>query len=250
MKIVVYGTNVSAMGAAALLARAGNDVSMQLSPQDIATRRISVDEPALKALLQEQFEAGRLSSFDTNYPPADAELHWLCLETNELERAKRIVTQADSRHEDKLLIVNQTIFGIGATDQLNDILGNQEQRAVVYLPDSLRGGQIVDSFLKPDQLVIGSSSRWATGRVIAMARVLMSTVPRIRTMSAQEAEFSSLALNGLLAMRLSYINEMANLADSVGIDIETVRETMSGDARIGPHFLKPGCGFGGQKFSG
>lgn len=249
MKITIYGNNMSAMGVAAVLARSGNIVYIPISAHDLDSRRISVTEPSLRGLLQSQFDAGRLRSYDPNHPPIDSDIHWLNLESQAYDHAAAIVADIASRQEGRILFINQSIFGIGATSRLNAILGNDEQRTVVYIPDSLRGGQALETLMKPDQLVIGSDSQWAIGKVSAMARVLMGSNQKVRIMSPQEAEFATLALNGMLAMRLSYINELANLADSMGIDIETVRDTIAGDARIGKHFLNPGCGFGGEKFS-
>lgn len=249
MKIIIYGNNMSALGAAGVLARAGNTVYIPISSNDLDSRRISVTEPGLRGLLQSQFDSGRLLAYDPNHPPLGADIHWLNLASHEYDLAAQIINDAASRHEGKLLFLNQSIFGIGATARLNTLLGNDEQRTVVYIPDSLRGGRALDSLIHPDQLVIGSDSQWAISKITAMSRVLMGPNQRIRIMTSQEAEFATLALNGMLAMRLSYINELANLADSMGIDIETVRDTIAGDARIGKHFLNPGCGFGGEKFS-
>lgn len=249
MKITIYGNNMSAMGVAGVLARSGNIVYIPVSSHDLDSRRISVTEPGLRGLLQSQFDAGRLRSYDPYHPPIDSDVHWLNLESQAYDHAAAIVADIASRQEGRILFINQSIFGIGATSRLNAILDNDDQRTVVYIPDSLRGGQAIETLMKPDQLVIGSDSQWAIGKVSAMARVLMGSNQKVRIMSPQEAEFATLALNGMLAMRLSYINELANLADSMGIDIETVRDTIAGDARIGKHFLNPGCGFGGEKFS-
>ncbi|MDI3322845.1 nucleotide sugar dehydrogenase [Pontibacterium granulatum] len=249
MKITIYGNNMSAMGVAAVLARSGNVVYLPISSHDLDSRRISVTEPGLRGLLQSQFDSGRLRSYDPNHPPSDSDIHWLNLESQSYDQAAAIVANIASLKEGPILFINQSIFGIGSTSRLNAILGNDDQRTVVYIPDSLRGGQALETLMKPDQLVIGSDSQWAIARITAMARVLMGPNQRIRIMSSQEAEFATLALNGMLAMRLSYINELANLADSMEIDIETVRDTIAGDNRIGKHFLNPGCGFGGEKFS-
>jgi UDPglucose 6-dehydrogenase len=249
MKIVIYGQNMSALGAAAVLARAGNEICVPITLEDLQNHRTSVTEPALQGLLQSQFEAGRLNSYDHTLPPVQADIHWLSLESAEYDLAATIIRRAAKSHSGKLLFINQSIFGIGATEQLNEMLGHDEQRTIAYIPDTLRGGQALDSFISPEQLVIGSDSRWAISKITAMARMLLGVLPRVRVMTSQEAEFSTLALNGMLAMRLSYINELANLADSMDVDIETVRDTLAGDNRIGKHFLNPGCGFGGQKFS-
>mgnify|MGYP000524812087 FL=1 len=214
MKVIIYGNNMSAMGAAGVLARTGNAVYLPISSHDLDSRRISVTEPGLRGLLQSQFDSGRLRSYDPLHPPADADIHWLTLESQEYEEAAKIVADVASRHEGPLLFINQSIFGIGSTSRLNAVLGNDEHRTVVYVPDSLRGGRALESFIHPDQLVIGSDSQWAISKITAMSRVLMGPNQRIRIMTPQEAEFATLALNGMLAMRLSYINELANLADS------------------------------------
>ena len=249
MKIVIYGDNMSALGAAGVLARAGNDVFIPLTKQELDSKRMYHSEPGLRSLLVTQFEAQRLHTYDLYHPPEEADMHWLNLDSSDYATAERIVKSLGAKANGRLLIINQSIFGIGATQQLADLLPDPENQTVVYMHDNYRGGVILESIMRPDQLIVGTECRWAMSKISAMSRVLMSARQRIRFMSTVEAEFSSLALNGMLAMRLSYINELASLADNMGVDIERVKDTIGGDSRVGKHFLNPGCGFGGQKFS-
>ncbi|WP_027857797.1 nucleotide sugar dehydrogenase [Marinobacterium jannaschii] len=249
MYIVIYGTTLPALVAAGLLAQAGNQVRLPITVTELLSRKVTLKEPGLKDLLTKQFETGRLQPYDPSRPPIKADLHWLCLEADELQKAEQIVDHVANHSGGPLLFLNQSLFGIGSTAKLNERLTNQEQRCMVFVPDNLREGQALSSFSNPDQVILGSDSSWAINRISAMIRVLLGHTNCTRIMSTKEAEFSTLAANGMLAMRISYINELANLADSMGVDIEVVRDAMAGDSRIGQHFLSPGCGFGGQKFS-
>jgi len=249
MFIVIYGTSLPALVAAGMLAQSGNKVALPLNEEELLSQKVSLKEPGLLELLTKQYSEGRLIPYDPMRPPLKADLNWLCLESDQYTKAEQVIDHVSNHTDGPLLFVNQSSFGIGATARLNDKLGNSEKRCVVFVPDNLREGQAISSFTNPDQVIIGSDSHWAIGRINAMIRVLLGHTNSIRVMSTQEAEFSALAANGMLAMRISYINELANLADSMGVDIEVVRDAMAGDSRIGQHFLNPGCGFGGQKFS-
>lgn len=249
MNIVIYGSKLPSLIAAAVLARAGNQVYLPIEQNYLNNRSFPINEPGLRDLLNHEYKEGRLIPYHGDTAEVDAELHWIGLESHQYKIAENIISKVSAKTQGNLLFINQSLFGIGATNRLNKILHDHPKRTVIFIPDSLREGRALETFLQPEQLIVGSESSWAIGKISALARVLLGSQQRIKLMTSQEAEFATLALNGMLAMRISYINELANLADSMNIDIETVRDSIAGDSRIGPHFLSPGCGFGGQKFS-
>lgn len=251
MKVKVYGADLTAWVTAAGLARVGNDVRIEGpdATQDKPLHKISAlrNEPGLLDQIEQQMQAGRLQRM------SDADeaihIHWLALEYGEFNTAERIIRELASNVPEDLLIVNQCNFGIGATDKLQYLLNENHNQALVYIPNNLQEGKALQSFNQPDNITIGSTHRWAITITQALMRPFLQNITQQLLMSSREAEFTKLAVTGMLAIRLGYINELANLADQMGVDIDIIREGMGTDPRVGSHYLAPGCGFGGQNFN-
>lgn len=251
MKVKVYGADLTAWVAAACMARAGNDVQIegpasQLEKplQDISALR---DEPGLLDQIQLQMQEGRLKRIGSQ--DIETDIHWLALEHNEIEKAQDIITRLASAIPENLLIINQCNFGVGATDQLQNSLNEQLNQVIVYIPSNLREGQALQGFSQPKRITIGTENNWAITKTRALVRPFLQNIEHLSLMTSREAEFTKLAITGMLAIRIGYINELANLADHMDVDIDTIREGMGADPRIGNHYLAPGCGFGGQSFN-
>ncbi|UTW02450.1 UDP-glucose/GDP-mannose dehydrogenase family protein [Amphritea atlantica] len=251
MKIKVYGVSLTAWVAAACLARAGNDVliegpdsQLEKPLEDISALR---DEPGLLDQIELQLKAGRLQR--TRDKGAYAEIHWLALEHNEFDAARQIIRSLGKANPDNLLIVNQCNFGVGATDQLQDELNQDTNQVVVYIPNNLQEGKALEGFSQAKRVIIGSDNNWAITMTRSLIRPFIQNIEHLQLMTSREAEFTKFAITGMLAIRLGYINELANLADQMDVDIDTIREGMGADPRIGRHYLAPGCGFGGQNFN-
>ncbi|MBU2965226.1 nucleotide sugar dehydrogenase [Amphritea sp. 2_MG-2023] len=251
MKVKVYGADLTAWVAAASLARAGNDVHIegpeaQLSKplHEISALR---DEPGLLDQIELQMEQGRLQR--TRTPDSETKIHWLALEHNQFETAEQIIRDLAARVPENLLIINQCNFGVGATDQLQCSLNKSHNQAVVYIPNSLQEGKALQGFSHPKRITIGSDNNWAITMTRSVIRPFMQHIENLLLMSSREAEFTKLAITGMLAIRIGYINELANLADQMGVDIDIIREGMGTDPRVGSHYLSPGCGFGGENFN-
>ncbi|MDO6562850.1 nucleotide sugar dehydrogenase [Amphritea sp. 1_MG-2023] len=251
MKVKVHGANLTAWVAAACLARAGNDVCIenpeaQLDKplQDISALR---DEPGLLDQIELQMQQGRLKRNLTE--DSETTIHWLALEHNEFALAERIVQHLAKQVAEKLLIINQCNFGVGATTQLQRHLNESAKQAVVYVPNNLQEGKALQGFSQPKRITIGSDNNWAITMTRSLIRPFLQNINQLLLMTSREAEFTKLAITGMLAIRIGYINEIANLADQMGVDIDIIREGMGTDPRIGSHYLSPGCGFGGQNFN-
>lgn len=251
MKVKVYGADLTAWVAAASLARAGNDVHIegpeaQLSKplHEISALR---DEPGLLDQIELQMEQGRLQR--TRTPDSETKIHWLALEHNQFETAEQIIRDLAARVPENLLVINQCNFGVGATDKLQRSLNKNSNQAIVYIPNNLQEGKALQGFSQPKRLTIGSDNDWAITMTRSVIRPFLQHINHLLLMTSREAEFTKLAITGMLAIRIGYINELANLADQMGVDIDIIREGMGTDPRVGSHYLDPGCGFGGQNFN-
>ena len=249
MRINVYGAGLSAWVAAACLAKVGNDVAIceiVLTEQDelkmISTVR---DEPNLLQQLELQINSGRLVRYSQPTSP-EADIHWLAFQPEQQSKAEQVVDQLSQVDQDSLLIVNQCNFAVGATLDLQARLG--ANGCVVYIPDNLQEGSAIQGFSQPKRIILGIDQDAALVQARALLRPFSMGLDALQLMSSREAEFTKFAITGMLAIRLGYVNELANLADQLDVDISVVQEGMGADSRIGAHYLSPGCGFGGQNF--
>ncbi|ORU91650.1 MAG: 4-coumarate--CoA ligase [Cycloclasticus sp. symbiont of Bathymodiolus heckerae] len=249
MKINVYGSGLSAWVAAACLARVGNDVVICEGSQgkDKPLNKIAVicDELGLLHELEQQIDSGRLTR--SAYMPAPvAGIHWVALESSEQETVVQIVRGLQEGEQSDVLIINQCNFMVGATAELQSLLADKGD--VVYIPDNLQEGVALQGFSQPVRIILGLDRDHALIKIRAVLRPFSTRLDALQLMSSREAEFTKFAITGMLAIRLGYVNELANLADRLGVDISVVQEGMGADPRIGPHYLSAGCGFGGQNF--
>lgn len=249
MKINVYGSSLSAWVAAACLAKVGNDVVICETAchrkrrfQDISVVR---DEPGLLRQLEQQSASGKLVRQQGQLTPKAA-VHWLALQPAEQALAEQVIDDVLAVKSDGLLVVNQCNFTVGATANLQGRLGDGSD--VVYIPDNLQEGVALQSFIRPKTIVLGVDNSKALTVAMALLRPFSVELGALQVMSTREAEFTKFAITGMLAIRLGYINELANLADQLGVDISVVKDGMGADPRVGSHYLSPGCGFGGQNF--
>lgn len=252
MKIVVHGSGLTALVTAGSLASSGHDVHLQCDQCGVGGRySIPVDEPALDELIREQLEAGRLSFGP--YPSIHAQsIHFFAFSHEQIVEAEACLDHVAGVDGD-VLLVNQTNFGVGVTDRFGERLsartaGRNRRTASVCLPDFLRRGTAIQNFIRPDRVIIGTCDPWAEGLLREILRPFVGYESQVIVMPARDAEFTKQAVNGMLATRLSYMNDMANVADAIGVDVENVRRGIGSDERIGSHFLHPGCGFGGTGF--
>lgn len=259
MHLDVYGDTLGALVSAAALASSGNQVQLHLFDQAMAERlekgRCPYREPGLPELLTEQINTGRLKLTTVDQPPeAQSAVVWLVLSPDLIDEAHAIVRGLPSEPKRDWLVVNQSTFPVGSTEALQASLeavevGNATSGAVVSLPDLLTEGAALQGFMRADHWLLGTNVPWAQRLVYELLRPFNRRRDAVMMMLPREAEFTKLAINGMLATRLSYMNDMANLADNLNVDIDRVRQGMGADKRIGEAYLYPGCGFGGLSFS-
>jgi len=249
MRVNVYGSSLAAWVATACLAKVGNEVvineTMACDNKELNDISVIRDEAGLLDELQRQMDQGRVSR-QSKDSIVKADIYWLALESNEFELAEKIIGQLRGLRSMKTLVVSQCNFSVGATASLQSHLGNAGD--VVYIPDNLQEGVALKGFSTPKRIILGLDNDAALTKVKALLRPFSSKLEGLQIMSSREAEFTKFAITGMLAIRLGYINELANLADQLGVDISVVQDGMGADPRIGRHYLSPGCGFGGQNF--
>lgn len=252
MHIDVYGSSLCALVTAGSLASTGHSVVLRLPEGDIARQlqrgECPFSEPGLEVLLNEQRHNRRLRLGRMVDAPEDGvSTVFLALDLDDIELAHDIVARLASLNRRFWLVVNQSAFPVGTTDKLQQTLG--DGGAVVSLPELLQEGVAVQQFMRPPQLLLGCDDPYAE----ALVREILRPVSRLRdqflVMSPKQAEFAKFAIMGMLATRVSFMNDMASLADALDVDIEPVRQAVGADPRIGPAYLYPGCGFGGPSLS-
>jgi len=164
--------------------------------------------------------------------------------------------RAIGRHmDDYRVVVNKSTVPVGTADKVQAEIqkelrkrGVQTPFSVVSNPEFLKEGAAVEDFMRPDRIIVGSGDERATALLRELYTPFQRNHDRLMLMGVRSAELAKYAANAMLATRISFMNELANLAEALGADIEEVRRGIGADPRIGTHFLYPGAGFGGSCF--
>ncbi|WP_111411849.1 UDP binding domain-containing protein [Billgrantia lactosivorans] len=254
MRIEIHGSELAAATAAAALSWVGHQVrwvphaSMRwpsLKAADWLRR-----EPDLLDRLEEGLEQGTLclANGEGDAPPENIDILWIALSPEQREEAGDLVAGVAARQQGSLTLVNNSTFPVGETERLESRLSSEQCRAVA-LVDMIEEGRAWASFTRPGRWLLGCDDEGAEAQVRELLRAFNRRRDVIQLMPRRAAELTKLATIGMLATRISYMNEIAGLADSLGVDVEYVRQGMGADSRIGYEYLYPGCGFGGPHFS-
>lgn len=262
MKVSVIGTGYVGLVAAAGFADHGNDVVCADIDADKIERllagEIPIYEPGLDALVERNVEEGRLKFTTSNEEAAKhGEVIFMAVGTPSASDGSANLSYLFSaaadigKHLDHFtVIVNKSTVPVGTAERVGRIIGEQTKQEFVVAsnPEFLKEGTAVDDFMKPDRVVIGTTDDRARDLLTHLYRPFFRASERIVFMDARSAEITKYACNAYLATRVSFINDIANLCDLVGADVESVRNGMGTDPRIGNKFLYPGVGYGGSCF--
>jgi UDPglucose 6-dehydrogenase len=262
MKICVVGTGYVGLVAAAGFAEMGHEVvGFDINAEKIAMierGQLPIYEPGLGGIITHNIAEGRLT-FTTDLPRGvhDAQVVVLAVGTppgpDGAADLSYILAAAEAVGKElapQAIVVTKSTVPVGTGDIIEDLVRKvcKHEFAVASNPEFLKEGDAVNDFLKPDRIIIGSSDK----RTIAVLRELYAPFMRstdcILVMDRRSAELAKYAANGMLATRISFMNDLANLCDALGADIEQVRKGLGTDARIGNKFLYAGVGFGGSCF--
>ncbi len=267
MKITVIGTGYVGLVTGTCLAEVGNEVlCLDVDPSKIEILKsggIPIYEPGLEDMVQRNVAAGRLNfTTDVEESVAFGQIQFIAVGTPPDEDGSAdlqyVVAAARNigRHMDGYkLVVDKSTVPVGTADRVKAALTEELARRGVAIgfdvasnPEFLKEGAAVDDFMKPDRIVIGTDSERATQLLRQLYAPFQRNHDRLTVMDVKSAELTKYAANAMLATRISFMNELAVLAEKLGADIEQVRHGIGSDPRIGYHFLYAGCGYGGSCF--
>jgi len=262
MQLAVVGTGYVGLVAGAGFADFGNDVAcVDVDAGKIARLQrgeIPIYEPGLDALIAKNVKAGRLR-FSTDVAEAirAAEVVFIAVGTPpaadgsaDLSAVYAVARTIGENMSGFKVVATKSTVPVGTADQVEAIIKELTTHpvGVASNPEFLKEGNAINDFMKPDRVVIGSNSPKAREVLRHLYAAFVRATDRIHTMDARSAELTKYAANALLATRISFMNDLAMLAEKLGADIELVRKGVGADPRIGPKFLFPGPGFGGSCF--
>lgn len=267
MKVTVFGIGYVGLVQAAVLAEVGHDVMCvdvdARKVENLKNGIIPIYEPGLTPLVKSNYAAGRLTfTTDAKSGVDHGEIQFIAVGTPPdedgsadlqyvLAVAKTIATHMQSHK----IVVDKSTVPVGTADKvraaITEVLqarGSDLAFDVVSNPEFLKEGAAVSDCMKPDRIVIGSDNADAVEMMRELYAPFNRNHDRLICMDVRSAELTKYAANCMLATKISFMNEMANLAECLGADIEMVRKGIGSDPRIGYHFIYPGCGYGGSCF--
>nr|WP_314478760.1 UDP-glucose/GDP-mannose dehydrogenase family protein [uncultured Pseudomonas sp.] len=267
MKITVFGSGYVGLVQASVLAEVGHDVvCMDIDNAKIAqlSRGIaSIYEPGLDTLLAEGLESGRLVFTDNPRVAVDhGRVQFIAVGTPpgpdgaaDLSAVFAVADQIAKYRSDPVIVVEKSTVPVGTGDRLREHMnGRLEQSGrslsfeIASNPEFLKEGAALADCRRPDRIVVGCDDEHVREVMRELYEPFNRNHDRMLFMGLRSAELTKYAANGMLATKISMINQIAELAENLGADIESVRQGIGADPRIGYHFIYPGCGYGGSCF--
>jgi len=261
MKITIFGCELTGLVTAGALASTGNKVLAisvgSVNPENLQQGIMPREEPGLPELIQAQLKAGRLQfAADWQIGIEHGDVIFLSMPSWQANKADEVVQMIGEVAEKPVLLVIQVTLPVGSADRFEQKLkadflrrGVEHSVQVVAMPEFISEGAAIANFTRPDRIVLGAHDDEAIATLQELMRPFNRMTDQIKIMSTRSAEYSKYAVNALLAARISLVNELANNAEKLGVDIEEVRQGIGSDNRIGFSYLYPGCGYGGPSFA-
>ncbi|OGI67048.1 MAG: UDP-glucose 6-dehydrogenase [Candidatus Muproteobacteria bacterium RBG_16_60_9] len=267
MKLTVVGTGYVGLVTGACLAEMGNEVTcVDIDAAKIERLRqgiLPIYEPGLESIVIGNTKEGRLK-FTTSLkePSAKSQLFLIAVGTPpgedgsaDLQFVLAVAKEVGQTITEYCVIVDKSTVPVGTAEKVRDVIqGELDKRKskvsfdVVSNPEFLKEGDAVQDFMRPDRIIIGSDSERARAILRELYAPFMRTHERVIFMGIRDAEMTKYAANAMLATKISFMNEVANLCDRLGVDVENVRIGIGSDTRIGYSFIYPGIGYGGSCF--
>jgi UDPglucose 6-dehydrogenase len=267
MNLAVVGTGYVGLVTAACFAEMGNEVCcIDINPDiidNLRNGRIHIHEPGLDVMVKRNTEEGRLT-FTTDLPDGIAQALFVfnCVGTPpradgscDLSYVRNVGEKIGNVLEEYKIIINKSTVPVGTADELNAIIRQKlDERGVtieydvVSNPEFLKEGDAINDFMKPDRVIVGTDNIRTAKLLEALYAPFARSRDKLMIMGVKSAELTKYAANCMLASKISFINEIANICERVGADIKEVRNGIGSDHRIGYKFIYPGVGYGGSCF--
>ncbi len=267
MKITIFGSGYVGLVTAACFADVGNNVCCVDVDKDKIEKLnfgvVPIFEPGLEKLIKTNKDSNRLQFTDDLKKAVEfSDLIFIAVGTPQDEDGSadvsNIFSVADSIigniKSDKILVTKSTV-PVGTAEQLSQYFTEELFKKdlslkveVVSNPEFLKEGSAINDFMKPDRIIIGSENSEAVNLLTKLYAPFNRNHNRVMTMPSKSSELTKYVANSMLALKVSFMNEMSNIAERVGADIESVREGIGADSRIGYSFIYPGPGYGGSCF--
>jgi UDPglucose 6-dehydrogenase len=267
MRVTIFGTGYVGLVTGACLAEAGNHVlCVDIDKQKISGLQrgeLPIFEPGLEEIVKRTSEAGRLQfTTDISAAVSHGELLFITVGTPpdetgsaDLQHVISVARSIGEHLDDYRVVINKSTVPVGTAakvrSEIQNVLDNrgiEVEFDVVSNPEFLKEGAAIEDFTKPDRIIIGSDNAHAVELLRALYEPFNRNHARIIVMSTSSAELTKYAANAMLATKISFMNELANIAEHIGADIEQVRLGIGSDPRIGYDFIYSGCGYGGSCF--
>lgn len=267
MKVTIFGSGYVGLVTGVCLAEVGNDVVCvdidQAKIDNLKKGILPIYEPGLEALVTENQQVGRLK-FTTNIQEAVSHgtFQFIAVGTPpdedgaaDLQYVVAVAKSIAENMTDYRIVVDKSTVPVGTADKVKEVMlevlkerGVDIDFDVVSNPEFLKEGDAISDFMKPDRIVVGTDNPRTAELLKALYAPFNRSHDRVIIMDVRSAELTKYAANAMLATKISFMNELANLAELLGADIEQVRNGIGSDSRIGYSFIYPGCGYGGSCF--
>ena len=267
MRITIFGSGYVGLVTGACLADAGNNVicvDVDVRKIDMLTRgEVPIHEPGLDAVVKRNFEAGRLLfTTDAKVGVEHGQFQLIAVGTPpdedgsaDLRYVLAVARTIGEHMTDYKVVVTKSTVPVGTADKVRAAVAQSLEARNAHVeydtvsnPEFLKEGAAIADFMKPDRVVVGTDSERAAELMRTLYEPFTRNHDRMIVMDVRSAELTKYAANAMLATKISFMNELANLAEHFGADIEAVRMGMGSDPRIGYSFIYPGVGYGGSCF--
>jgi len=267
MKVTIYGSGYVGLVTGTCLAEVGNDVLCvdidQNKIQMLQQGQIPIFEPGLTAMVSKNCAAGRLQfTTDAEQGVNHGLFQFIAVGTPpdedgsaDLQYVVAVARSIGKSMSEYRVVVDKSTVPVGTADKVRAAInaelsnrGTNIEFDVVSNPEFLKEGAAIEDFMKPDRIIVGTDNPRTTELMRALYAPFNRNHDRVFSMDIRSAELTKYAANAMLATKISFMNELANLAERLGADIEQVRIGIGSDPRIGYHFIYPGCGYGGSCF--
>jgi UDPglucose 6-dehydrogenase len=267
MRVTIFGTGYVGLVTGTCLADSGNNVLCVDIDEDKIARlnrgEVPIYEPGLEALVSRGRESGRLRfATDIAAGVAHGVFQFIAVGTPpdengsaDLKHVKSVARSIGEYLSEYRIVVNKSTVPVGTADAVKkEVQGVLDRRGVniefdvVSNPEFLKEGAAIEDFMKPDRIIVGTDNPRTAELLRTLYEPFNRSRDRLIVMNVRSAELTKYAANAMLATKISFMNELANVAERVGADIEDVRIGIGSDPRIGYEFIYPGCGFGGSCF--